>query len=66
MNQTIHENIIQFIELFKEDVTEYNKNCVTIVTSEINESLDKFLSNKLNIIKEHVKKFKLTHFLGIN
>eukprot|EP01080_Neovahlkampfia_damariscottae_P003305 gene3305-5746_t len=53
MNQRVHDNVIQFVELFKEDLKEYNKNCVTIITTEINERLDTFLNNKGNIIKEY-------------
>eukprot|EP01080_Neovahlkampfia_damariscottae_P010222 gene10222-2642_t len=45
LNQINHENIIQLIDLFYEDLSKTNKGCLTMVTTYYNESLDKYLIN---------------------
>jgi hypothetical protein len=40
-----HSNIIQFVEIFSEDIQLSKKNCLTIITSEINENLHTYLES---------------------
>ena len=45
LNQINHDNIIQLIDLFHEDLESFNKSCLTLVTTDLNESLDKYLNH---------------------
>jgi hypothetical protein len=43
-----HDNVVQLIELFNEDLESYNKSCLTIVTTQLAITLEDFMSQKLN------------------
>ena len=52
MNQISHENVIQLVELFNEK-TSKNMNVVTIVTTEVKESLSDYIKllNKEKLVE---------------
>ena len=62
MNQISHENVIQLVELFNEK-TSKNMNIVTIVTTEVKESLSDYIKllNKEKLVElvKNIKKKKL-------
>jgi hypothetical protein len=53
MDQIKHENIIQLIDLFCEDLDSYNQSCLTIITTMVAESL----SDNIKEIKENFKEY---------
>jgi hypothetical protein len=44
LNQIPHENIIQLVELFTENLS-YNINSLVIVTTEVKENLDYYINS---------------------
>eukprot|EP01080_Neovahlkampfia_damariscottae_P009113 gene9113-1203_t len=49
LDQIPHDNIVQLIELFNEDLEgTYNKSCLTIVTTDLHTNLEDFIYKKLN------------------
>jgi serine/threonine protein kinase len=55
-----HENIVQLVELFYEEVDSF-KSCLTLITTDINESLDVYLENAKDPFSKLVN-FKESNF----
>eukprot|EP01080_Neovahlkampfia_damariscottae_P003208 gene3208-5524_t len=53
MDQIKHDNILQLIDLFNEDLDHHNQSCLTIITTMVSENLAQNIKNLEVKFKEH-------------